>query len=98
MTMSAAATFTGTAHGQGVASPLPENTHAETYGTGWECNRGFSETDGACAAIQVPANAYPTSLSYGRGWDCKRGYREIHNTCNAVEIPASAYLNASGNG
>jgi len=98
MALSASALFSGTAHGQGTATPVPENAHAETYGTGWECNSGFSETEGACEPIQVPANAYLTSLSYGRGWDCKRGFREIRNMCQSLEIPANAYLNASGNG
>lgn len=96
--MSASALFVGTALGQGAAGPLPDNAHAETYGNGWECNHGFSETDGTCAPIQLPANAYLTSLSYGRGWDCKRGFREIRRTCDAFEIPANAFLNAAGNG
>ena len=98
MAISASGLFVGTAHGQGAAGPFPENAHAEAYGTGWECNRGFFEKDGACAPIQLPANAYLTSLAYGRGWDCKRGFREIHSTCNALEIPANAFLNAAGNG
>jgi len=96
--MSASALFHGTAHGQRAASPVPENARAETHGTGWQCNRGFSKLEGACEPIRVPANAYLTSLSYGRGWECKRGFREVRNTCNAIEVPDNAYLNASGNG
>lgn len=88
----------GVVSGQSDSSLIPENAHAETYGSGWECDRGYAETDGACTPIQVPANAYLTNSSYGRGWDCKRGFRENRSTCIPFEVPANAYLNASGNG
>ena len=65
-----ATTSSGSASGQGDGSGIPENAHAETYGPGWECNRGYTENDGACTPIQVPENAHLTKSSYGRGWDC----------------------------
>ena len=55
---------------------LPGNARAKSYGSGWECERGYREDNGTCAAIGVPANAYLTNSSYGSGWECGRGYRE----------------------
>lgn len=93
-----AAVSSGSAAGQGNGIGIPENAHAKTYGSGWECNRGYAENVGACTPIQMPANAHLTNSSYGRGWDCNRGFREARSTCMPFEIPANAYLNASGNG
>lgn len=89
---------TDPASAQSNARQIPANAHAESFGSGWECNRGFTEVDGTCAPIQVPANAFLTTLKFGRGWDCMRGFRENRGACDALEIPANAYLNASGNG
>lgn len=71
---------------------VPANAQASTYGPGWECDAGFRETDGACNAIVLPANAYPTNRSYGPGWECNRGYTEAGNACEKIEIPENAYL------
>ena len=94
------------ASAQGVVSAendspeLPENARAKSYGSGWECERGYREANGACAAIGVPANAYLTNTSYGSGWECGRGYREDNGACAAVRVPANAYPTntRSGNG
>ena len=44
---------------------LPENARAKSYGSGWECERGYREDNGACTAVRVPANAYLANTSYG---------------------------------
>ncbi len=44
---------------------VPENAQARSYGTGWSCNLGYRESDGACAAIDIPEFAYATNRSYG---------------------------------
>ena len=71
----------GAVHGhvfaQGGSVEVPENAHAKRYGNGWECNKGYREVNEGCAAVKVPANAYPTNQSYGRGWECNREYREL---------------------
>lgn len=75
---------------------IPEHASAKKYGSGWECDRGYREINGACAAVKVPANAYPTNVPYGRGWECVRGYRKVDETCAAIKVPPNAYLNSSG--
>ena len=80
------------------AAATPENAHPKSYGTGWECNPGYREANGACGAVEVPANAYPTNDSYGRGWECARGYEREGDACTLISIPSNAYLNARGDG
>ena len=75
---------------------IPKNARAKSFGSGWECNRGYREVNGACAAVKVPANAFPTNASYGHGWQCSRGYRQADESCAAIKIPPNAYLDASG--
>lgn len=77
---------------------MPENARAKSDGSGWECDRGYRELNGACAAVKAPANAYPTDTSYGRGWECDRGYREVDETCVAVKVPPNGYLADSSYG
>jgi len=60
---------------------LPDNARAKGYGSGWECERGYREDNGSCAAIGVPANAYLTNTSYGGGWECNRPYRKKQGKC-----------------
>ena len=48
---------------QGGSVKLPENARAKSYGGGWECERGYREDNGVCAAIRIPANAYLTNKS-----------------------------------
>ena len=75
---------------------IPEHARAKSYGNGWECDRGYREVDGACTAVSVPANAYPTNVAYGRGWECDRGYQEVAEACAPIEVPLNAYLKPSG--
>jgi hypothetical protein len=75
---------------------IPANAHAQRYGSGWECNPGYRKAKEACAAVWVPANAYPTETSYGTGWECSRGYQEVDKACISIKVPPNAYLDASG--
>jgi hypothetical protein len=84
------------AFAQGTPGEMPKNAHANSYGSGWECDRGYREISGACTAVKVPANAYATNRSYGRGWECDHGYREVNERCVAVKVPQNGYLDASG--
>ena len=89
--------FPGQALAQATAGQIPENAEARSYGDGWRCNPGYRESNGACAAIEIPANGYATSSSYGKGWECDRGYRADGNACIAVTVPENAHLYFSGN-
>ncbi|MEO1019550.1 MAG: hypothetical protein AAFY56_17955, partial [Pseudomonadota bacterium] len=84
------------ASAQSSAANIPENARAKAYGDGWECEAGFREREGACAAISIPENAYPTGRPYGSGWECRRGFSEYEGACGAIEVPANGFLNASG--
>ena len=55
----------GLVFSQGGSIELPENARAKSYGSGWECERGYRKDNGACTAVGVPANAYLTNTSYG---------------------------------
>jgi hypothetical protein len=90
------ATAPGVVFAQVASIGMPENSHARSYGGGWECDRGYQAVDEACVAVKVPANAYPTNMSYGRGWECDHGFREVSGICTAVEVPSNAYLDPSG--
>ena len=77
-------------------SATPPHARANASGTGWECDRGYQRINGACATVELPANAYLTKLSFGRGWDCMRGHRAVNDSCVAVEVPEHGYLDSSG--
>ena len=78
------------------ALSLPKNAQAKSYGSGWECVRGFIESKGQCEKIIVPPDAYPTSSSYGRFWECQRGYKLKNETCVAIKVPTHGYLASYG--
>lgn len=78
------------------SNDLPENATAKSYGEGWNCNQGYRERKGACFAVRVPANAYPTNKTYGKGWECKRGFREAVNACEQIKVPQNGYLDYTG--
>jgi hypothetical protein len=86
--------LSGSVLAQTVALPAPQNSHANSYGGGWECDYGFRKAAGACAAIELPANAHSDS-NFGRGWDCNRGYHETAGACAAIKIPADAHLDSN---
>jgi len=75
---------------------IPKNAQAKSYGSGWECNRGFRETEGGCALEKIPPNAYPTKSSYGPVWECLRGYKTRNEACVAIKVPPHGYLASYG--
>jgi hypothetical protein len=77
----------GIVHAQ---SSIPQNSHAISYGEGWECDWGFRKSDAACDAVAVPPNAHLDSV--GNRWVCDRGYRGSNNSCTAIVVPENAYL------
>ena len=81
---------------QKVSNGLPENASMNRYGDGWICDEGYRESKGACAAIKVPANAFPTNKSYGQGWECNRGFKESDNNCYKIKVPKNGYLDYTG--
>ena len=81
---------------EGVSNDVPENATAKRFGDGWNCNQGYRESKGACAAVKVPANAYPTNKTYGQGWKCKRSFREVNDACYPIKVPKNGYLDYSG--
>ena len=90
------ATAPNLVYAKGVSNGMPENASAKSYGDGWNCNIGYRENKGACTALKIPANAYPTNKTYGQGWECKRSYREINETCDYIKVPKNGYLDYSG--
>lgn len=78
----------GVVFAQGGSVGMPDNAHAKSYGSGWECDQGYREAQGTCATVKVPA----TNAFYGRG------YRAVKETCAAVKVPENAHLDYSGNG
>ena len=45
-----------------------------TAATGWDCERGYTEADGSCVRVAVPANGY--LRDDGGDWECERGFRK----------------------
>ena len=74
---------------------VPENAAANSYGSGWRCNAGFLESDGACEAVEIPEHGYATTSSYRTGWKCSHGFEETNGSCIPVEVPANAYIDPS---
>ena len=58
---------------------LPENARAKSYGSGWECERGYREDNGACVVVDVVENAHLDSS--GNDWECNRPYRKRQGNC-----------------
>ena len=77
---------------------VPQDGHLDETGHDWECNHGFKRVDGRCAAIKLPAHAFPTGIAELQSWHCERGYTRRGDSCVAVAIPAHAYLNDPGDG
>ena len=78
------------------AQEIPNNAHKNTYGTGWECDRGYYKSGNECLQVQIPENAQLNY--YGHGWECKRGFYKAGNKCLPVQIPKNAQLNYYGHG
>ncbi len=75
---------------------LPARAHLldSVHGFGWQCDRGFRQTQDQCVAIEVPANAY--LVGSGDDWKCERGFQRIDNQCSLIAVPANAYLDDRG--
>ncbi|MCK5722587.1 MAG: hypothetical protein KAI84_08605, partial [Gammaproteobacteria bacterium] len=78
------------------AQEIPKNAHKNTYGTGWECDRGYYKSGNKCLQVQIPENAQLNY--YGHGWECKHGFCKSGNKCLSVQIPKNAQLNYYGHG
>ena len=92
------ATRPGVALAQDGVAEIPENAHAKSYGSGWECDHGYRASDEACVAVKVPENGYLAASAYGPGWQCDRGYRAVDEACVAIKVPENGYLADSGYG
>ena len=86
----------GVVNAQSGSVRVPDNAHATGYGSGWECDRGYRQVKGACAAVKLPANAYLKNSTFGNGWECNWGYRQVDKSCVAIKVPLNAYLNSFG--
>lgn len=75
---------------------IPKNAKAKSYGSGWECVRGFRQSKSDCVRIKIPPNAYPTRSSYGAGWECRRGFKSKDDGCVAIPVPVNGYLASYG--
>jgi hypothetical protein len=52
---------------------VPANAFAvdASYGSGWECSRGYRTDGNGCVAVAVPANGF--LVRAGDDWACERG-------------------------
>ena len=80
------------AQGGGGSAEIPENAHANSYRSGWQCDYGYGAVDEVCVAVKVPEHGYLAATAYGSGWRCERGYRAVDETCVAVKVPQNGYL------
>ena len=71
-------------------SALPDNAYKRTYGSGWECKRGFYKAGNQCVLIVIPDNAYLDA--YGSKWRCSRGYLKRNKECVKILVPPNAYM------
>ncbi len=60
---------------------IPINATPNAYGSGWQCDVGYVETNAACTVIVVPGNAYETGMPFGQGWKCNKPFLQHDNTC-----------------
>lgn len=82
--------------GQLIAADPPRNSHPNSFGTGWECDRGYYRSGQKCVKVVVPENA--DIDVYGSGWSCNRGYYRSGNKCVKVIVPENASIDVYGSG
>jgi hypothetical protein len=83
----------GTTHG---LAQTPENAKKTTTSRGWECDRGYRQTNNLCVKVEIPVNG---RLDYtGHKWECNRGYRRNGQNCDEIRLPENASLDYTGNG
>jgi hypothetical protein len=61
------------------AGELPDNSHPNIYGNGWECDKGYYRSGQRCERVIVPENAHLNF--YGNGWECNKGFKKSNNAC-----------------
>src|SRR5260370_8308962 len=72
---------------QEISKQVPVNAQAKSYGTGWECKRGFRQAGLAGIAIKLPANPYLSESSYVSGWECRSSYKSHHKRSLLLQVP-----------
>ena len=77
---------------QGAAVAIPENARAQSYGSGWACNRGYREDKGRCVAIRLPANAYATETMKDPRYPLSLSLRVITVSLETTKLVASLPL------
>ena len=75
---------------------LPPHAKWQSWGNGWECQRGYRKEDQRCIEIDVPPHAFLDAI--GHDWECERGYRREGGRCVPVQVPEHAHLAYSGHG
>ncbi|HEY6515580.1 MAG TPA: hypothetical protein VIY50_05515 [Steroidobacteraceae bacterium] len=73
---------------------VPENAYLDSFGTDWDCNRGYvkDDQDLGCKAVRIPANAHADDdQAYGTGWECDLRYHEVSGRCARIVTPANAH-------
>ena len=84
--------------GQEIILPAHAYLTDSTYGSKWDCDRGYEPSGDRCIAIAVPDNGYLNETSYGQPWSCERGFFEQNGRCDAVVVPEHAYFDDSTHG
>ena len=76
------------------AQALPANSHANVFGGGWACDKGFKRTGNRCTKVKIPKNARLSIL--GDRWECNTGFKQTGNGCSKVQIPKNARISILG--
>jgi len=73
---------------------LPPHAVWQSWGSGWECQRGYRKEGERCVEVDVPPHAF---LDYfGHAWRCHRGYQQEGDGCVPVRVPEHAHLSYAG--
>jgi hypothetical protein len=75
---------------------LPPHAKWQSWGNGWECQRGYRKEGQHCIEVDIPPHAFLDA--FGHDWKCKRRYRRAGERCVPVQVPKHAYLAYSGHG
>jgi len=73
---------------------LPPHAKWQSWGNGWECQRGYRKEDQRCIEIDVPPHAFLDV--FGHDWECERSYRREGERCVPVQVPEHAHLDITG--
>jgi hypothetical protein len=64
---------------QETEATFPATSHANRFGRGWECDRGYERAESGCKAIVLPDNAHISHS--GSESNCNDGFERKLNTC-----------------